>query len=73
MSQECVRIASTVAALNNLEGLLGDIGNANLNADCCEKVYTIAVPKFGLHGGNKLFSLELVWCEYLRCYTGSTF
>ena len=46
VSHESIRIAFTVAALNNLDVLIADIGNSYLNADCREKVYTIAGPAF---------------------------
>ena len=42
VSCESVRIAFTAAALNDLDVLIADIGNAYLNADCREKVYSIA-------------------------------
>ena len=52
VSCESVRIAFTAAALNDLDVLIADIGNAYLNADCREKVYTIAGPEFGSHAGK---------------------
>ena len=52
VSCESIRIVFTVAALNNLGGLVADIGSAYLNADCCEKVYTIAGPEFGSNAGK---------------------
>ena len=54
VSCESVRIAFTVAALNDLDVLIADIGNAYLNADCREKVYTIAGPEFGSHAGKHI-------------------
>ena len=38
VSRESLRIAFTVAALNDLDVFVADIGNAYLNADCREKV-----------------------------------
>ena len=52
VSHESVRIASIVAALNNLDVLVADIGNAYLNVDYHEKVYTIAGPEFGSNAGK---------------------
>ena len=37
-----------------LDVLVADIGNAYLNADCCEKVYTIAGPKFLSNAGKHI-------------------
>ena len=54
VSCESVRIAFAVAALNKLDVLVADIGNAYLNADCREKVYTIAGPEFGSHAGKHI-------------------
>ena len=54
VSHESVRIAVTVAALNDLDVLVADIGNTYLNADCREKVCTIAGPEFGQMQGNIL-------------------
>jgi hypothetical protein len=47
VSRDSVRIAFTLAALNGLDVLAGDIQNAYLNAGTKEKVYTIAGPEFG--------------------------
>ena len=54
VSCESVRIAFAVAALNKLDVLVADIGNAYLNADCREKVYTIAGPEFGSNAGKHI-------------------
>ena len=54
VSRESIRIAFTVAVLNDLDVLVADIGNAYLNADCREKVYTIAGPEFGSHAGKHI-------------------
>ena len=47
VSRESVRIALTIAALNNLEVMTGDILNAYLTAPCAEKIWTICGPEFG--------------------------
>ena len=47
VSRESVRIAFLLAALNDLDILAGDIGNAYLNAPCSEKIFTICGPEFG--------------------------
>jgi hypothetical protein len=47
VTRESVRIAFLIAALNELEWKAIDIGNAYLNAQAREKVYTTAGPEFG--------------------------
>ena len=51
VSRESVRIALTIAALNDLDLLACDIQNAYLTAKCREKIYTIAGPEFGSEQG----------------------
>jgi Reverse transcriptase (RNA-dependent DNA polymerase) len=52
VSQEMVRIAFVLAALNDLDILAADIGNEYLNAFFAEKVYTVTGPKFGDEAGR---------------------
>ena len=52
MSRESVRIAFVIAALNDLNILMTDVGNAYLNAPTNEKVYTIAGKEFGEYEGR---------------------
>jgi hypothetical protein len=47
VTRESVRIAFLIAALNGLEILSVDIGNAYLQAPAREKVHTTAGPEFG--------------------------
>lgn len=47
VSRESVRIAFTVAALNDLDIQAGDIQNAYLNSPCEEKIWTVLGPEFG--------------------------
>jgi hypothetical protein len=47
VSRDSVRIALLVVALNNLDILAADIGNAYINAEAREKVYFIAGNEFG--------------------------
>ena len=47
VSRDSVRIALTIAALNDLKVLACDIQNAYLTAPCKEKIWTIAGPEFG--------------------------
>lgn len=52
VSRDSVRIALTIAALNNLKVLACDIQNAYLTAPCREKIWTIAGPEFGSERGQ---------------------
>jgi hypothetical protein len=47
VSRESVRIALTLAALNDLQILSADIQGAYLNAPCREKIYVRCGPEFG--------------------------
>ena len=51
VSRDSVRICLMVASLNNLDVFACDIGNAYLNADCREKLWTIAGAEFGSDKG----------------------
>ena len=44
------RIRITIAAANNVDVMTGDIGNAYLNANTQEKIYTRAGTEFELVG-----------------------
>lgn len=48
VTRDSVRIAFTIAALNGLDILSADIGNAYLQAPVREKIHTTAGPEFGL-------------------------
>jgi Reverse transcriptase (RNA-dependent DNA polymerase) len=61
VSRESVRIAFLLAALNDLEVLSADIGNAYLNADCREKVYLTAGPEFGSHAGKNVLIVRALY------------
>ena len=52
VSRDSVRLAFTIAALNDLEVMACDIGNAYLNAPCREKLWTTAGPEFGSEAGS---------------------
>jgi hypothetical protein len=54
VSRDSVRIALMIAALNDLDILAADVGNAYLNAETKEKVYAIAVPEFGSKQGQTI-------------------
>ena len=46
VSRETVRLALTIAALNDLEVKVGDVLNAYITAPITEKVWTILGPEF---------------------------
>ncbi len=48
VSRDSVRIAFLLAALNDLDIMAADIGNAYINADAREQVYFIAGDEFGV-------------------------
>ena len=52
VSHDSVRIALTIAALNELEVMAYDIQNAYLTANCHKKIWTRAGPKFGSESGT---------------------
>ena len=52
VSRESVRIALTLAALNDLEVKTGDIENAYLTAPVAEKIWTTCGPEFGTQQGR---------------------
>ena len=51
VSRDSVRLAFLIAALNDLEVIACDVGNAYLNAPCREKVWFVAGPEFGSRKG----------------------
>ena len=53
VSRETVRIALTIAALNDLEVKIGDVENAYITAPCAEKIWTVLGPEFGADAGKK--------------------
>ena len=52
VSRESVRLALLIASLNGLDISCCDIGNAYLNADCREKLWTVAGSEFGSEKGT---------------------
>ena len=53
VSRESVRLALTIAALNDLDILAADVKNAYLNAPIKERVYTVCGPEFGQENMGK--------------------
>ena len=52
ISLDSLRISLTIAALNDLNVMANDIQNADLTADCREKIWTHAGPEFGSESGS---------------------
>ena len=52
VSRDCVQLAFLIAALNNFDVLACDIGNADLNAPCQEKIWFVAGPECGEDSGK---------------------
>jgi hypothetical protein len=61
VSRESVRIAFLIAALNDLNILAADIGNAYLNAPCRERLYTTAGPEFGSDVGKQVVIVRALY------------
>jgi len=53
VSRETIRIALTLAALNDLEVKTSDVKGAYLTAPCTKNVWTILGPEFGKDAGKK--------------------
>lgn len=53
VSRESVRIALTLAALNDLEVKAGDIENAYLTAPAAERISIVCGPEFGPNAGKR--------------------
>ena len=52
--EEAVRIALLIAALNDLDVCVADIGNAYLNVPCKEEIWIVAGPEFGVNAGKPM-------------------
>ena len=52
VSRETVRIALTLAGLNDLQVKVSDIENAYITAPCTEKICTVLGPEFGSDAGK---------------------
>jgi hypothetical protein len=61
VSRDSVRIGFLLAALNNLDLVSIDIGNAYLQAKNKERVYTIAGPEFGELQGQKIIIVRALY------------
>ena len=61
LSRETVRIALTIAALNDLEVKASDIQNAYLTAPCAEWIYTRLGPEFGPDQGRLAVIVQVLY------------
>lgn len=59
--QDTVRIAFVIAALNDLDVMSCDIGNAYLNAPCREKIWCVAGTEFGSNKGKVLLVVRALY------------
>ena len=61
VSRESVRIALTLAALNDLEVKTADIENAYLTAPVSEKIWTVLGPEFGADEGKRALIVRALY------------
>ena len=61
VSRDSVRIALTLAALNDLQVMSCDIQNAYLTADCRENIWMYAGPEFGSEQGSIMFMRKVLY------------
>ena len=58
VARDMVRIALTLAALNNLEIKTLDVKNACMSAPCTEKMWTKLGPEFGTDAGKPAMTVR---------------
>jgi hypothetical protein len=61
VSRESVRIALTLAALNDLDVKMADIENAYLTAPITVKVWTVLGPEFGDDAGKRALIVRALY------------
>ena len=61
VSLKSMRIAILIGEINGFEGMVGDIGNAYLEAKTKEKVYFIAGPEFGPLEGHLMIIVKALY------------
>ena len=61
VTRESVRIALTLAALNDLEVKTSDIQNAYLVSPCAEKIWCVLGPEFGADAGKKAIIVRALY------------
>jgi hypothetical protein len=60
-SRESVSIALTLAALNDLYVMMGDIDNAYLTAPITEKFWTVLGPEFADNAGKRALIVRAIY------------
>lgn len=61
VSRDSVRLAFLIAALNDLDIMCADVGNAYLNAPCREKIWTVAGIEFGSEAGSTMVIVRALY------------
>ena len=61
VSRDSVRISFTLAALNDVEVIVAEIGNAYLNTKCREKIWTVAGADFGTEKGKVVLLVRALY------------
>ena len=61
VSHDTIRIALTIAALNDLQVMSCDIQNTYLTAACCEKIWMYAGPEFGSEKGSIMLTRKALY------------
>ena len=61
VGRETVRIALTIAALNDLQIKAGDVMNAYVTAPCNEKIWTLLGKYFRIYQGKKDIILRALY------------
>ena len=61
VSRDSIRIAFLIAALNDIDILAADVGNAYLNAPTREKVYSTAGKEFGSKAGSTIIIVRALY------------
>jgi hypothetical protein len=61
VSRESVRVALTLAVLNDLDVKMADIENAYLTAPITEKVWTVLGPEFGDDAGKRALIVRALY------------
>jgi hypothetical protein len=61
VSRETVRVALTIAALNDVDVKMDDIENSYLTAPITEKVWTVLGPEFGDKAGKRALIVRALY------------
>jgi hypothetical protein len=61
VSRDSVRITLTLATLNDLDAMMGDIENVYLTAPITEKVWTVLGPEFGEDAGKQALIVRALY------------